>query len=319
MSAENTPSEIVTPAEAQAEAIKAADGKNSVTLPAKSIKLNASFNARLKYDGLEELSNDIKKQGLLQPLVVRPGEKEGTYEVVAGHRRYLAITKHLKWDEIPCIIREYKEEPDAIFANLSENVSRRSLTGYELALKCHELATTYKVSGATIANRLQELSRSYINNLLRIIANVAPEIIKAWKEENAVATVDFLVTLAKYKDHAEQLELWKKAVKARKVDGDSTPDSRADKDEDEDEDDKDKAAPGVRLKRPGAEVIATLIEEIRELDKVGQLRKMLKADQMGDFAIACLKFSLGRPKKVKVGDFLFDPSAPDAEEEEADE
>ncbi len=51
------------------------------------------FQPRKHFDkeGLEELTNSIKKQGVIQPIVVRPNKKlEGKYEIIAGERRWLA-------------------------------------------------------------------------------------------------------------------------------------------------------------------------------------------------------------------------------------
>jgi ParB family chromosome partitioning protein len=86
-----------------------------------------NFNCRGKivpFDVLN-LAADIKRQGLISPIVVRP-RPEGGYAVVAGFRRYYAH-KLNKAEVISCIVREHLTEADAKILNLSENLQRKDL------------------------------------------------------------------------------------------------------------------------------------------------------------------------------------------------
>src|SRR6056297_3063673 len=58
---------------------------------------------------LEELSESIRVQGLVQPVVVRPLAKAGTYELIAGERRWRA-TRMAGKTTIPAIVREIEDE-----------------------------------------------------------------------------------------------------------------------------------------------------------------------------------------------------------------
>ncbi|HEX2912173.1 MAG TPA: ParB/RepB/Spo0J family partition protein [Chloroflexia bacterium] len=72
----------------------------------------------------QELAEDVKTRGILQPILVRP-LKNGQYEIVAGERRYKAATlAGLK--EVPVIIKEYNDE-QARYAAMVENIQRQDL------------------------------------------------------------------------------------------------------------------------------------------------------------------------------------------------
>lgn len=76
---------------------------------------------------IKELAQSIKEQGLLQPIIV--AEKDGKFEIVAGHRRWLAV-KYLKQKTISCKIVDSSPEMNAL-ARASENLQRSDLTPLE--------------------------------------------------------------------------------------------------------------------------------------------------------------------------------------------
>lgn len=77
---------------------------------------------------LDSLISSIKKQGILQPLVVRPIEK-GMYQIVAGERRYRAA-KHLGFNSVPVVIKTLTDEETQEIA-LVENIQRSDLNPIE--------------------------------------------------------------------------------------------------------------------------------------------------------------------------------------------
>ena len=85
---------------------------------------------------LEELTNSIKKQGVIQPIVVRPDKmSEGKYEIIAGERRWLA-SQNAGLHEVPVVILNVDDVKSLEFA-IVENVqnfpsSCRTLTLLEL-------------------------------------------------------------------------------------------------------------------------------------------------------------------------------------------
>jgi ParB/RepB/Spo0J family partition protein len=97
---------------------------DSLAVPETSIRINAEI-------GVEELAESVGRDGLLEPLVVRPSKREaGKYEVVCGLRRFLAAQKAgLK--TVPCIVKEMSDV-EAMEAMLIENVERENLTDYEM-------------------------------------------------------------------------------------------------------------------------------------------------------------------------------------------
>jgi ParB family transcriptional regulator, chromosome partitioning protein len=89
---------------------------------------------------LQELANSIKEGELLQPIVVRKRNSKTTegdivvktpyYEIVCGERRYKAF-QILKEPKIPAIVREIKDDTDALEKSLIENLQRDNLTSVE--------------------------------------------------------------------------------------------------------------------------------------------------------------------------------------------
>jgi ParB family chromosome partitioning protein len=95
------------------------------------------LNPRLAIDieKLNELSDSIRKVGILQPIVVRP--ILGGYEVVVGERRYRAA-QQAKLEKVPVVIRNFTDE-EVIELNLIENVQREDLSVVEKAKACKNL------------------------------------------------------------------------------------------------------------------------------------------------------------------------------------
>ena len=100
-------------------------------LPLDLIKIS-SFNTRkdltagTEEAGLTDLTNSIQEKGLLNPIMVQKLD-DGTYELIAGQRRYLAC-KNLGWTTIPSIIREKMDDTDATILSLIENVHRADMS-----------------------------------------------------------------------------------------------------------------------------------------------------------------------------------------------
>lgn len=82
-------------------------------------------NARKEVGDITELCDSIREQGILEPLVVRPGDS-GTYEVIIGSRR-LACAKQLGMAVVPVVIQRISDS-DAIVRSLVENLHRGDLS-----------------------------------------------------------------------------------------------------------------------------------------------------------------------------------------------
>ena len=121
-----------------------------------------SFNA----DSIKELAESIEKNGLLQPIVVRP-MKDGKYQIIAGERRYRAFKK-LGKSVVPAIVRDYKdEEVDKL--QLVENVQREDLNPYDEAIAYLKLKEKYALKQEDIAKAVGK-SRPYISNMTRLLS-----------------------------------------------------------------------------------------------------------------------------------------------------
>jgi ParB/RepB/Spo0J family partition protein len=105
---------------------------------------------------LETLAASIGKNGLAQPIVLRMMDVETPdpmYEIVAGERRFRAISTILKWVEIPAIIRDLTDE-EASDIMLAENVGRENLDPIEEAIAYQRRIDQYGYTVSEIAEKV---------------------------------------------------------------------------------------------------------------------------------------------------------------------
>jgi ParB family chromosome partitioning protein len=127
-----------------------------------------NFNQEL----LNELSESIKEQGIIQPILVRK-KSEDKYEIIAGERRWRAA-QLAKIHEMPVIILNIDDKKSLEFAIL-ENIQRSDLNGIEEALGYDNLVRKFAYSQEALSKILGK-SRSHIANTLRLAG--LPEEIK---------------------------------------------------------------------------------------------------------------------------------------------
>ena len=117
-------------------------------------------------DALEELSESIKAQGVMQPIVVRPiGTNK--YEIIAGERRWRA-TQLAGLDVIPALVKDVPDEA-AIAMALIENIQREDLNPMEEALALSRLKEEFELTHQEVADAVGK-SRTAVTNLLRLIS-----------------------------------------------------------------------------------------------------------------------------------------------------
>ncbi len=116
-------------------------------------------------DALKELSESIKKHGLLQPIVVV--ERDDGYMLIAGERRFRA-TKLANLDKIDAIVTNYESKYLRELA-LLENIQRENLTPLELAQSYKELIDEYKITQDELSDIIHK-SRTQITNTLRLLS-----------------------------------------------------------------------------------------------------------------------------------------------------
>ena len=113
---------------------------------------------------LEALAESIKAHGLIQPIVVKPGEN-GMYIIVAGERRWRA-SKLAGLTEVPCIEGDYNEKQVMELA-LVENLQREDLNPIEEAEGYRKLMDTFGLTQEEVSVRVGK-SRSAVANALRL-------------------------------------------------------------------------------------------------------------------------------------------------------
>lgn len=135
------------------------------TLPLDQITPNEEQPRRtFKPEELAELTDSVKKNGVLQPILVR--KKGNGYEIVAGERRYQAA-KAAGLTEVPVVIREISDE-DVFKLALIENLQRSDLTPLEEARGYRRLIKDKGLTQEELAQALSK-SRSAIANTLRLL------------------------------------------------------------------------------------------------------------------------------------------------------
>ncbi len=117
-------------------------------------------------DDLADLAQSIHQHGLVQPVVVRPAEQCGRYEIIAGERRWRA-SQRAGITEIPVIVREVNDRT-ALELAIIENVQRTDLNAIEEALGYQQLIEEHNYTQAYLGQVIGK-SRSYVANTLRLL------------------------------------------------------------------------------------------------------------------------------------------------------
>ena len=159
--------------------IESTDVRELKVVNVEILKISESKSqARTYFDPnkLEELSESIKKSGVLQPIIVQQVGNE-SYQLIAGERR-LRASKSAGLKTIPCLVKDVSDK-DAAVLGLVENVQRSQLNTIEEALGYKSLKETYGLSAKEIG-LLVGKSRPFIANLLRIsnLSNAVQDALK---------------------------------------------------------------------------------------------------------------------------------------------
>jgi ParB family chromosome partitioning protein len=129
---------------------------------------------RVRFDeeSLAELAASITEVGVLQPIVVRPGEPEGTYILIAGERRLRAAAA-AGLTSIPAVIRAAESDEKYLTEALIENVQRKDLSPLEEAAAYRNLLEDFGMTHELVASRVGK-SRSAVTNTLRLLQLPVP-------------------------------------------------------------------------------------------------------------------------------------------------
>lgn len=148
---------------------KAVNGASEevVKLPLAKISAN-KFQPRTIFDEekIAELARTIHMHGVIQPIVVRGTDEDGNYEIIAGERRFRAMSL-LEWEEVPAIVRDLSDKETASIA-LIENLQREELTAIEEANAYQNLLEIHEITQEALAQRLGK-GQSTVSNKLRLL------------------------------------------------------------------------------------------------------------------------------------------------------
>ena len=134
------------------------------SLPVSQVFYDADFNCRGQFTlaSVEELAQSIDELGLQFPVVVQPAdevkgfEQEGyRWRLIAGHRRFRAVTTFLKWTEIPATVWNGLTDRQARMFNFTENLERQDLNVLEEARALGRLFP----KGTSLREAARELKR----------------------------------------------------------------------------------------------------------------------------------------------------------------
>ena len=143
-----------TEASGQIEEIPSSQLRASVYQPRK----------RFNDDGIAELAESIKENGLLEPLLVKKSD-EGGYEIICGERRFRAC-KIAGISKIPCLVKSMLPK-ESYAAALIENIQREDLNPLEQASALEQMMNECGMTQEELAKSLGK-PRSGISNLLRL-------------------------------------------------------------------------------------------------------------------------------------------------------
>lgn len=156
--------------------------------------------------GMEELTESIRQQGIVQPVVVTPGSGE-TYTIIAGERRWRAAQR-AGLEEVPVVVKNVDDDRQLLELALVENLQRADLNVIEEAEAFRSLQEAFGLSQEEIGVQVGR-SRAAISNALRLLG--LPEEIQDMMRDGQL-TAGQARPLLSIEDPEEQLALAKRTV-----------------------------------------------------------------------------------------------------------
>jgi ParB family chromosome partitioning protein len=175
-------------------------------IPLTDIQVNP-YQPRTYFDkeALQELSDSILTQGIIQPITVRRLE-EGEYQLIAGERRFQA-SKMAGLEKIPAYIRTANDQQMLEMA-LIENIQRENLNALEIAHSYQRLLAECNLKQEELGERVGK-NRTTVNNYLRLLK--LPPDIQAGLRDNKI-TMGHARALINVESIDKQLAIFKKTV-----------------------------------------------------------------------------------------------------------
>lgn len=162
--------------------------------------------AAVSAEALEELKASIKRQGVIEPVIVRP-IAHGTYELVAGERRWRAV-QALGMPEIPTVVKALSDR-QALEYSLVENIQRENLNPMEEAKGYARLAEEFGYTQEDVAATVGK-ERATVANTLRLLQ--LPQDIQQGLRDGLI-TAGHAKALLGIEGATNQLALYRQALK----------------------------------------------------------------------------------------------------------
>lgn len=145
--------------------------------------IQGKYQPRTQFNeqSLSELAESIRRNGVMQPIIVRP-TLTGRYEIIAGERRWRAA-KMAGLMRVPVIIKEVTDK-QALELALVENVQRQDLLPLEEASGYQRLIEEFNYTQEELGNIVGK-SRSHVTNLLRLLS--LPDEVKAMLDKGELS------------------------------------------------------------------------------------------------------------------------------------
>ena len=160
---------------------------------------------RFEPDATAGLAESIRRQGLLQPVVVRP-RPDGGYELIAGERRWRAA-REAGIETLPALVRE-ADDRDSLLLALVENVAREQLSAVEEARAYAALIDEFGLSLGDVADRVGR-SKPSVSNRLRLL-ELPDEVL--WMLVRGELTEGHARAVLAVPDNVERIRLAKRIV-----------------------------------------------------------------------------------------------------------
>jgi ParB family chromosome partitioning protein len=147
----------------QEQVVQEPNGKKRLEkIPLHLIREEKNIRSSYNEESINELSESLKVEGLLQPITVV--ETENGYTILYGHRRFLAA-EEAGWEEIDCIVQSgFKDEIDRITAQITENEHREDIAPADKEAAILDLEEKHKLTANEICKRLGK-SRSWYTQI----------------------------------------------------------------------------------------------------------------------------------------------------------
>lgn len=171
-------------------------------------------NVRRKYEGIDELAQSIKENGIMQNLTVVPDkEEESKYLVVIGNRR-LTAAREAGLETAPCVVVEDMTEKEQITTMLMENMNRKDLTVYEEAEAMQMCFEDFGLKVEEIEEKTG-LSKTTINHRLNMAKLDKETLVEKAEDKEFQLSITDLYTLEKVKDIKTRNKILKEASDSR--------------------------------------------------------------------------------------------------------